>query len=1052
MQYFILFITLLISTNSWGINTPVNMSPSNGALNRPTTMALDWTNITGNTGYLYELDTTPNFNSSVYVVGNTSGSNVTLSDLLFGTTYYWRAATKGPVDTSAYGTTWSFTTQDNVTNTSPSNGATNRFTTTTIDWSSMTGNNGYLYELDTSPTFNSTLYEQGATGVNASNKALSNLLFGTTYYWRAAVMNTNDTSSYGATWSFTTQDNLNNTSPSNGATNRSTTTTIDWFSMTGNNGYIYELDTSPTFNSALYEQGATGVNASNKILSNLYFGTTYYWRAAVMNTNDTSNYGATWSFTTQDAINYTSPSNGATNRSTTTTIDWSSMTGNNGYLYELDTSPTFNSALYEQGATGVNASNKALSNLLFGTTYYWRAAVMNTNDTSGYGVTWSFTTQNAITNTSPSNGATNRPTTTTIDWSSMTGNNGYLYELDTSPNFNSALYEQGATGVNASNKALSNLLFGTTYYWRAAVMNTNDTSSYGATWSFTTQDNLNNTSPSNGATNRPTTTTIDWSSMTGNNGYLYELDTSPTFNSALYEQGATAVNASNKALSNLYFGTTYYWRAAVLNTNDTSNYGATWSFTTQDDVTNTSPTNGATNRPTTTTIDWSSMTGNNGYLYELDTSPNFNSALYEQGGTGVNTSAKSLSNLLFGTTYYWRAAVTNTIDTSNYGATWSFTTEYQLLLAPVLVSPLDVSINIPVASTALVWDSIANVNSYEVMYSTNSSFTSGVNTTTTTQLSTTITNLTGNTTYYWRVRGTNNGGHSPWSTVWSFTTEAQVVVTAPILVSPLDAAINIPIASIQLVWDSIANGNSYEVMYSTDVNFMSGVSTTTTTQLNTTITNLMNNTTYYWRVRGTNSVGQSAWSTVWSFTTEAQAVVTAPILVSPLDASINIPIASIQLVWDSIANGNSYEVMYSTDVNFMSGVSTATTTQLNTTITNLTSNTTYYWRVRGTNSVGQSAWSTVWSFTTEVVMSSIPSFVFQELTIYPNPVQELLTINVGLLASYHLTITNIQGQLIDAYQFNGTQLKYNTAKLAAGVYVIKVSTKGTHKSLKFIKN
>ena len=71
MQYFILFITLLISTNSWGINTPVNMSPSNGALNRPTTMAIDWTNITGNTGYLYELDTTPNFNSSVYVVGNT---------------------------------------------------------------------------------------------------------------------------------------------------------------------------------------------------------------------------------------------------------------------------------------------------------------------------------------------------------------------------------------------------------------------------------------------------------------------------------------------------------------------------------------------------------------------------------------------------------------------------------------------------------------------------------------------------------------------------------------------------------------------------------------------------------------------------------------------------------------------------------------------------------------------------------------------------------------------------------------------------------------------
>jgi hypothetical protein len=240
------------------------------------------------------------------------------------------------------------------------------------------------------------------------------------------------------------------------------------------------------------------------------------------------------------------------------------------------------------------------------------------------------------------------------------------------------------------------------------------------------------------------------------------------------------VNFSSKVLSNLLFGTTYYWRAAITNTNDTSAYSATWSFTTLDMVNNTSPLNGAVNRSTTTTIDWLSMTGNNGYIYEVDTSPNFNSSLYESGSTGVNFSSKVLSNLLFGTTYYWRAAITNTNDTSAYGATWSFTTEYQLVSAPSLLSPIDASLSIPTTSTQLVWDSISNVSSYQVMYSTSSNFTSVVSSTTTAQLNTTITNLNGNTTYYWRVRGSNNAGYSPWSMVWSFTTETIMTNIATI--------------------------------------------------------------------------------------------------------------------------------------------------------------------------------------------------------------------------------------------------------------------------------
>ena len=283
-----------------------------------------------------------------------------------------------------------------------------------------------------------------------------------------------------------------------------------------------------------------------------------------------------------------------------------------------------------------------------------------------------------------------------------------------------------------------------------------------------------NTSPTNGITNQPTRVTLDWTAMVGSNGYIYEIDTSPNFNSVLYEQGATSMNSSSKTISNLNFGTTYYWRVATIGSIDTSIYGATWSFTTLDGVNNTSPTNGITNQPTTVTLDWSAMTGNNGYIYEIDTSPNFNSALYEGGLSGINSSQKTVSNLNFGTTYYWRAAILNTNDTSGYGAIWSFTTEYQLAVAPLLVSPIDASLNISTTSTQLVWDSIPSVSNYQIMYSTTTNFTSAVNVITTAQLGTMLLNLDGNTTYYWRVRGSNSTGYSPWSTVWHFTTETTI--------------------------------------------------------------------------------------------------------------------------------------------------------------------------------------------------------------------------------------------------------------------------------------
>jgi hypothetical protein len=256
----------------------------------------------------------------------------------------------------------------------------------------------------------------------------------------------------------------------------------------------------------------------------------------------------------------------------------------------------------------------------------------------------------APSNDSPVNGATNIGVQVTLDWSVITGNTGYIYQLDTVDTFDSAYILEGTSSVNSSNVTISNLYFGKTYYWRAAAKTAVDTSVWSTFSSFSTTSVFFNTSPSNGSVNQPVEVNIDWNAITGNSGYIYEIDTVDTFDSAYLLEGISSVNSSEINVYNLYFGKTYYWHAAAKNLVDTSEWSSTWNFTTIDFVTNSSPSNGAINQLASLTLDWSGITGNSGYIYKIDTSSNFDSSLLQEGYSGINSSEISVSNLYFGKT------------------------------------------------------------------------------------------------------------------------------------------------------------------------------------------------------------------------------------------------------------------------------------------------------------------------------------------------------------------------------------------------------------------
>ena len=225
-----------------------------------------------------------------------------------------------------------------------------------------------------------------------------------------------------------------------------------------------------------------------------------------------------------------------------------------------------------------------------------------------------------------------------------------------------------------------------------------------------------------------------------------------------------------------------------------------------------------------------------------------------------------------------------------------------------------------------------------------------------------------NTTYYWRVRDTDDGigGDGLWHE-YSFTTE----IAAPLQTGPTDAATGVSLAP-TLTWSMDEGGVNmiYYVDYDEDgsapwANTLGHFAAKTTD-----LAGLSYNTTYYWRVRAEvddvvpNDGESRASDAVFSFTT----ISAAPTLSSPGDTDTGV-LLTADLEWNTVAGGNSYYLQVDDDPGFGSPLyddDLGNTTSHNP--AGMDYNTTYYWHVRASND-GGSTWgeySTAWEFDTEI--------------------------------------------------------------------------------------
>ena len=268
-------------------------------------------------------------------------------------------------------------------------------------------------------------------------------------------------------------------------------------------------------------------------------------------------------------------------------------------------------------------------------------------------------------------------------------------------------------------------------------------------------------------------------------------------------------------------------------------------------------------------------------------------------GSGYTVIASGLTspsyidgNVTNNTTYYYVVAAAANGTTSAYSPQASATP------IPPPAAPATITVTPGDAQVDLSWSAVDSASSYTVLRSTtsNSGFTSiasGLSETTYTDAG-----IANNTTYYYVVTASGDGGTSALSSVTSATPAGAPAAPTSLNATPGNARVT-------LEWSTVPNATSYNVLRSTTpgTNFSaiaSGLAATSYTDQSVT-----NNTAYYYVVTATGTGGTSEYSP------EAFAAPVAP-PAAPTGLTATAGEGQVSLAWTGVELASSYAVLRST--------------------------------------------------------------------------------------------------------------------------------------------
>jgi predicted phage tail protein len=579
-----------------------------------------------------------------------------------------------------------------------------------------------------------------------------------------------------------------------------------------------------------------------------------------------------------------------------------------------------------------------------------------------------------------------------FDWADVAGATSYYIEVSSYSNF--AFLVVSTSVTDSTYTPTDDLPRNVTIYWR--VREVSPDSGDWASASFNAPNPPYSPpplSPGLGALVTTLTPTLTWAASptplpTGTSFAFYQLqvDDNVEFSSLLLEhlENDGAVTTFTFA-DELVPDTTYYWRIRTVNTLGQNSMWRTSNFQTPSVLpTLIPPAAASTNTPTLTPT--SSFTPTRTFS-PTPTVTRTLTATATSGSPTATRTASSSPTVTMTRTITRTPTITTTPSTATPSRTVTLTatsvtptltrtpTKTATPVTPTVtltrtITPTPTPGTIPLLnapakdSTPLVirpvfdWTDVAGANTYSIVISRYSNFALPVvNTFVTTSTYTPTDDLPRDATLYWRVRAVVSGVVGSWYSSY-FHSPNPPYSPAP-LYPGVNALVNT--ATPILKW-AVSNlpPNALFAYYQLQVDDNSDYSSPFLTVKVIDINNhfytfakpLASNSTYYWRIRAVNTLGQYSMWRMSSF----RVALLPPVLVSPAPQSIATSLMPL-LDWKDVAGATGYGVQASLHPNFSSPfISLAVPNSYYQITTSLPRNTVIYWRVRSHGN-NISAWS-----------------------------------------------------------------------------------------------
>jgi photosystem II stability/assembly factor-like uncharacterized protein len=446
------------------------------------------------------------------------------------------------------------------------------------------------------------------------------------------------------------------------------------------------------------------------------------------------------------------------------------------------------------------------------------------------------------------------------------------------------------------------------------------------------------------------TVIFDWSDSPEAEKYQIQVAKDNLFSDIILDDAS--LTESTRLMSGLSNYEDHFWRVKGIVGAYSSSWSEVWAFQTEMKTPILiAPEHQSTSVSNEAVLDWEIVEGSSTYLVELSLESDFDPIFSE-----LRTEEDSLKlfNLPSLSDIYWRVRATNEDSQTAWSSEFMFTTK---ISSPTLTLPANASSGIDTVYN-FEWEEVNGIIDYVLEISPNPNFDEILFSISEIQNnSITIPGMSYSEKYYWRVKARAVGTESDWSVAFNFTTKIEV----PVLISPDNNSYSQDKDLVLLEWNAPEYSNSFTLEMSELLDFSSTLSKNIIEESQMEFTSGEYGKKYFWRVNLSSDIGQSDWSSIFSFTTELE----SPTLTNPANKSTNQSLSG-NLVWEEIAGAEEYIVQIANDPEFSQNMNQYVVNSNNYNYKDLENNNIYYWRVRAASGENSSAWSEVWYFTSPV--------------------------------------------------------------------------------------